>query len=82
MDIAVGIPEAHKLVIQRDRVWRLLLLRLGLLLFLSFVEKPRKTLFLRVGENDTSDKNPDNSAAILYTQHVRVWESLPSVHTS
>ena len=34
------------------------------------------------GENDTSDKNPDNSAAILYKQHVRVWESLRSVDTS
>ena len=34
------------------------------------------------GENDTSDKNPDNSAAILYTPHVRVWESRRSVDRS
>ena len=33
-------------------------------------------------ENDTSDKNPDHSVAILYTQHVRVWASLCSVDTS
>src|SRR5215475_8419318 len=26
------------------------------------------------GEHDTSDKNPDSSAAIWYTQHVQVWE--------
>jgi hypothetical protein len=49
-DIAVGIPDAHQLVIQRDRVGRLLLLRLGLLLFLSCVEKTRQTLCLRVGK--------------------------------
>jgi hypothetical protein len=34
------------------------------------------------GENDTSDKNPDNSATILYKQHGQVWESLRSVDTS
>jgi len=34
------------------------------------------------GENDTSDKNPDHRAAMLYKQHVRVWESLRSVDTS
>jgi len=34
------------------------------------------------GEHDTSDKHPDKSAAILYKQHVRVWESLRSVDTS
>jgi hypothetical protein len=33
-------------------------------------------------ENDASDKNPDHRAAILYTPHVRVWESLRSVDTS
>jgi hypothetical protein len=33
-------------------------------------------------ENDASDKNPDHRAAILYRQHVRVWESLRSVDTS
>jgi hypothetical protein len=48
-DIAAGISDAHQLVIQRDRVERLLLLRLGLLLFLSCVEKTRQTLCLRVG---------------------------------
>ena len=31
------------------------------------------------GENDTSDKNPDNSAAILYKQHGRIWEWRRSV---
>jgi hypothetical protein len=35
-----------------------------------------------LGENDTSDKDPDHSAAILYTQHVRGWESLRSLDTS
>jgi hypothetical protein len=44
-------------------------------------ESEEDSLFAR-GENDTSDKNPDNSVAILYTQHVRVWESLRSVGTS
>jgi hypothetical protein len=34
------------------------------------------------GENDTSDKNPDNSAAILYTQHVQIWESPRFLDTS
>ena len=34
------------------------------------------------GEHDTSDKHPDKSAAILYKQHVQVWESLRSVDTS
>ena len=34
------------------------------------------------GEHDTSDKNPDSSAAILYTPHGRVWESLRSIDTS
>ena len=33
-------------------------------------------------EHDASDKNPDHRAAILYRQHVRVWESLRSVDTS
>ena len=44
-------------------------------------ETEEDSLFAR-GENDTSDKNPDNSAAILYKQHVRVWASLRSVDTS
>jgi hypothetical protein len=52
-DIAVGIPEAHQLVIQREVMRRLLLLRLGWLLFLSCVEQARKTLLLRVGNMDT-----------------------------
>jgi hypothetical protein len=34
------------------------------------------------GENDTSDNNPDNSAVMLYKQHVRVEESRRSVDTS
>ena len=34
------------------------------------------------GENDTSDKNPDNSAAIWYKQPVRVWEWRRSVDAS
>jgi hypothetical protein len=33
-------------------------------------------------ENDTSNRNPDNSAAILYTQPAHVSASLCSVHTS
>ena len=44
-------------------------------------ENEEDSLFAR-GENDTSDKNPDNSAAILYKQHVQVWESLRSLDTS
>jgi hypothetical protein len=44
-------------------------------------ESEEDSLFAR-GGNDTSDKNPDNSVALLYTQHVRVWESLRSVDTS
>ena len=34
------------------------------------------------GEHDTSDKNPDSSAAILYTRHGRVWECRRAVDTS
>jgi hypothetical protein len=44
-------------------------------------ENEAESLFAR-GENDTSDKNPDHSAAILYMPHVQVWESLRSVGTS
>jgi hypothetical protein len=44
-------------------------------------ESEEDSLFAR-GENDTTDKNLGNSAAILYKQHVRVWESLRSVDTS
>ena len=33
-------------------------------------------------EHDTSDKNPDNSAVILYPQHVQIWESPRSLDTS
>ncbi len=44
-------------------------------------ESEEDSLFAR-GENDTSDKNPDTSAAILYKQHVRVWESRRSLDTS
>jgi hypothetical protein len=44
-------------------------------------ENEKDSLFARV-ENDTSDKNPDNIAAILYKQHVRVWEWRRSVDTS
>ena len=39
------------------------------------------SLFAR-GEHDTSDKNPDNRAAMLYTQHVQMWESPRSLDTS
>ena len=34
------------------------------------------------GEHDTSDKNPDNSAAILSKQHGRIWEWRRFVDTS
>jgi hypothetical protein len=44
-------------------------------------ETEEDSLFAR-GEHDTSDKNPDNSAAILYTQHVQIWESPRSLDTS
>ena len=44
-------------------------------------ENEEDSLFAR-GENDTSDKNPDKSAAILYTQHVQIWESPRSLDTS
>jgi hypothetical protein len=44
-------------------------------------ETEEDSLFAR-GENDTSDKNPDNSAAILSKQHVQVWEWRRSVDTS
>ena len=44
-------------------------------------ESEEDSLFAR-GEHDTSDKNPDNSAAILYKQYVRVWEWRRSVDTS
>ena len=44
-------------------------------------ETEEDSLFARE-EHDTSDKNPDNSAAILYTQHVQIWESPRSLDTS
>jgi hypothetical protein len=34
------------------------------------------------GEHATSDKNPENNAAMLSKQHVRVWESRRSADTS
>ena len=54
----------------------------GFASFPIICEESEEDSLVACGEHDTSDKNPDNSAAIWYTPHVRVWECRRAVDTS